>query len=48
MQLTDQWKEQLTSFMENLRETEKNQNERIRSIQHGLVRWHKFFEDNVR
>ncbi|KAG7327535.1 hypothetical protein KOW79_009141 [Hemibagrus wyckioides] len=48
MQLTDQWKEQLTSFMENLRETEKKQNESISSIQHGLVRWHKFFEDNVR
>ncbi|KAK3561935.1 hypothetical protein QTP86_019058 [Hemibagrus guttatus] len=47
MQLTDQWKEKLTGFMENLRETDKIQNESIRSIQHGLVMWHKFFEDNV-
>ncbi|GAA6075575.1 axonemal dynein light chain domain-containing protein 1 isoform X1, partial [Tachysurus ichikawai] len=48
MQLTDQWKEQLTGFMENLRETEKKQYESIKSIQIGLVRWHKFCEDNVR
>ncbi|XP_053491101.1 axonemal dynein light chain domain-containing protein 1 [Ictalurus furcatus] len=48
MQLTDQWKEQLTGFMENLRETEKNQYESIRSVQHGLVRWHKFCESNTR
>ncbi|KAB5559149.1 hypothetical protein PHYPO_G00025630 [Pangasianodon hypophthalmus] len=48
MQLTDQWKEQLTGFMENLRETEKKQYESIRSIHHGLVRWHKFCEGNIR
>ncbi|KAK3533466.1 hypothetical protein QTP70_023469 [Hemibagrus guttatus] len=48
MQLTDQWKEKLTGFMENLRETDKIQNESIRSIQHGLVMWHKFFEDNIK
>lgn len=48
MQLTDQWKEQLTGFMENLRETEKKQYESIRSVQHGLVRWHKFCESNTR
>ncbi|KAK2869098.1 hypothetical protein Q7C36_000969 [Tachysurus vachellii] len=48
MQLTDQWKEQLTGFMEKLRETEKKQYESIRSIQIGLVRWHKFCEDNLR
>ncbi|XP_060796644.1 axonemal dynein light chain domain-containing protein 1, partial [Neoarius graeffei] len=48
MQLTDQWKEQLIGFMENLRETEKKQYESIRSIQHGLVRWHEFCESNIR
>ncbi|XP_053369418.1 axonemal dynein light chain domain-containing protein 1 [Clarias gariepinus] len=48
MQLTDQWKEQLTGFMENLKETENKQFESIRSIQDGLVRWHKHCQNNAR
>ncbi|XP_066503388.1 axonemal dynein light chain domain-containing protein 1 isoform X2 [Hoplias malabaricus] len=48
MQLTEQWKEHLTSFMEKLKETERNQCEIIRSIQTGIVKWHKFCETNIR
>ncbi|TSK53702.1 Axonemal dynein light chain domain-containing protein 1 [Bagarius yarrelli] len=47
-QLTDQWKEQLSCFMEKLRETENTQYESIRSIQRGLVKWHKVCAENIR
>ncbi|KAI5626522.1 axonemal dynein light chain domain-containing protein 1, partial [Silurus asotus] len=48
MHLTDQWKERLNGFMKNLRESDKNQCEAIRSVQQGLVRWHEFCESNMR
>ncbi|XP_026861333.2 axonemal dynein light chain domain-containing protein 1 [Electrophorus electricus] len=48
LHLTDQWKEQLTSFMENLRRTERNQCESIRSVQKGTAKWHEFCQANVR
>ncbi|XP_062869350.1 LOW QUALITY PROTEIN: axonemal dynein light chain domain-containing protein 1 [Trichomycterus rosablanca] len=44
MELTDEWKEQLSSFMENRRLTERKQCEGIRSIQTGISTWKKFFE----
>uniref|UniRef100_A0A8B9K6W1 Axonemal dynein light chain domain containing 1 n=1 Tax=Astyanax mexicanus TaxID=7994 RepID=A0A8B9K6W1_ASTMX len=48
MQLTDQWREHLTSFMKKLKEIERNQCEVIRTIQSGIAKWHKFCEDNIR
>ncbi|XP_036442612.1 axonemal dynein light chain domain-containing protein 1 [Colossoma macropomum] len=48
MQLTEQWEENLTSFMEKLRETERKQCENMRSIQNNIVKWHKFCEANIR
>ncbi|XP_072516584.1 axonemal dynein light chain domain-containing protein 1 [Salminus brasiliensis] len=48
MQLTEQWKEHLSSFMQKLKETERNQRENIRTVQRDIVRWHKFCEADVR
>ncbi|XP_056132913.1 axonemal dynein light chain domain-containing protein 1 [Lampris incognitus] len=39
MQLMDQWKDQLTAFMSQLRETERAQCEQICSIQAGVAKW---------
>ncbi|XP_017556814.2 axonemal dynein light chain domain-containing protein 1 isoform X2 [Pygocentrus nattereri] len=48
MQLTEQWTENLTSFMEKLRETERKQCKNLGSIQNDIVKWHKFCEANNR
>ncbi|XP_076880721.1 axonemal dynein light chain domain-containing protein 1 [Brachyhypopomus gauderio] len=48
MHLTDQWKEQLTGLLENLRQKEEKQCESIRSIQAGTVKWHEFCESNIK
>ncbi|XP_030646965.1 axonemal dynein light chain domain-containing protein 1 [Chanos chanos] len=46
--LTDQWKEQLTGFIENITIAEAKQCEGIRSIQEGIVKWQKFCQTNVK
>ncbi|KAM4629858.1 axonemal dynein light chain domain-containing protein 1 [Polymixia lowei] len=42
VQLTDSWREQLTSFMSTLRETEHAQCEQIRGVQEDMARWLAF------
>ncbi|KAF7666157.1 hypothetical protein LDENG_00116290 [Lucifuga dentata] len=42
MQLTDLWKEQLTAFMSQLKETEFIQCEQIQTIQQGIAKWLSF------
>lgn len=44
MELTDEWREHLSTFMENLRLAERKQCEGIRSIQSGINKWLKFME----
>lgn len=48
MELTDQWKDKLTNFMENLREAESKQRKTIESVRANIVKWHKFYEDKSR
>uniref|UniRef100_A0A8K9XJ24 Axonemal dynein light chain domain containing 1 n=1 Tax=Oncorhynchus mykiss TaxID=8022 RepID=A0A8K9XJ24_ONCMY len=48
MQLTEQWKEQLTSFVQSLREAEHGHCEGISSIQADIVKWHTFVGTNIR
>ncbi|XP_051980150.1 axonemal dynein light chain domain-containing protein 1 [Xyrauchen texanus] len=48
LELTDQWKEKLATFMENLRKAENNQCETIKSFHDNIVKWHKFCEDKIR
>ncbi|XP_056615351.1 axonemal dynein light chain domain-containing protein 1 [Triplophysa dalaica] len=48
IELTDQWKENLTTFMENLRKTEGSQRETIQSVRAHVVKWQKFCEDQFR
>ncbi|XP_058615457.1 axonemal dynein light chain domain-containing protein 1 isoform X4 [Onychostoma macrolepis] len=48
MELTDQWKDKLTNFMENLREAESKQCKTIESVRANIVKWHKFYEDKSR
>ncbi|XP_041745524.1 axonemal dynein light chain domain-containing protein 1 isoform X1 [Coregonus clupeaformis] len=48
MQLTEQWKEKLTSFVQSLREAEHGQCEGIRSIQADIVKWHTSIGTNIR
>ncbi|XP_026054641.1 axonemal dynein light chain domain-containing protein 1-like [Carassius auratus] len=48
MELTDQWKEKLTTFMENLREAESKQRKTIECVCANIVKWHKFYEDKSR
>ncbi|KAA0712101.1 hypothetical protein E1301_Tti012836 [Triplophysa tibetana] len=48
IELTDQWKENLTTFMENLRKTEGTQRETIQSVRAHVVKWQKFCEDQIR
>ncbi|KAI7790811.1 putative axonemal dynein light chain domain-containing protein 1 [Triplophysa rosa] len=48
IELTDQWKENLTTFMENLRKTESSQRETIQSVRAHVVKWQKFCEDQIR
>ncbi|XP_041745525.1 axonemal dynein light chain domain-containing protein 1 isoform X2 [Coregonus clupeaformis] len=47
MQLTEQWKEKLTSFVQSLREAEHGQCEGIRSIQADIVKWHTSIGTNI-
>lgn len=48
MELTDQWKDKLTIFMENLREAESKQRKTIESVRADVVKWHKFYSDKSR
>ncbi|XP_051549313.1 axonemal dynein light chain domain-containing protein 1 [Myxocyprinus asiaticus] len=48
LELTDQWKEKLATFMENLRKAENNQCETIKSFHANIIKWHKFCEDKIR
>ncbi|KAA0712123.1 Axonemal dynein light chain domain-containing protein 1 [Triplophysa tibetana] len=48
IELTDQWKENLTTFMENLRKTEGTQRETIQSVRAHIVKWQKICEDQIR
>ncbi|XP_059424679.1 axonemal dynein light chain domain-containing protein 1 [Carassius carassius] len=48
MELTDQWKDKLTTFMENLREAESKQRKTIECVRANIVKWHKFYEDKSR
>uniref|UniRef100_A0A671SZF5 Axonemal dynein light chain domain-containing protein 1-like n=1 Tax=Sinocyclocheilus anshuiensis TaxID=1608454 RepID=A0A671SZF5_9TELE len=48
MELTDQWKDKLTDFMENLREAESKQCETIEPVSANVVKWHKFYKDKSR
>ncbi|XP_012990559.3 axonemal dynein light chain domain-containing protein 1 [Esox lucius] len=40
MELTERWKEQLTSFMQSLRERERQQCVEIQDIKAGIAKWH--------
>ncbi|XP_052445295.1 axonemal dynein light chain domain-containing protein 1 [Carassius gibelio] len=48
MELTDQWKDKLTTFMENLREAESKQRKTIECVRANIAKWHKFYEDKSR
>ncbi|XP_068599576.1 axonemal dynein light chain domain-containing protein 1 [Brachionichthys hirsutus] len=42
MGFTDQWKEQLTAFMSQLKKSEQAQCQQLGALQQGIARWHDF------
>ncbi|XP_073717822.1 axonemal dynein light chain domain-containing protein 1 isoform X3 [Misgurnus anguillicaudatus] len=47
-ELTDQWKENLTVFMQNIGKAETSQRETIQSVRANVVKWQKICEDQTR
>ncbi|XP_065099340.1 axonemal dynein light chain domain-containing protein 1 [Paramisgurnus dabryanus] len=47
-ELTDQWKEKLTVFMQNIGKAETSQRETIQSVRANVVKWQKICQDQTR